>query len=129
MSSTKLTPSPSANVENEEAPKTGLRSFSQRKISKEIKIEGETIILYKLSIAAAKRVQKVSNMSDDMSDAEREDRSMDIIKAVISEGIEGGSDMTDSEYQDTPMDILQKIVEEVMIFSGMAPAKNAEGND
>jgi len=68
-------------------------------------------------------------MSDDMSDAEREDRSMDIIKAVISEGIEGGSDMTDSEYQDTPMDILQKIVEEVMIFSGMAPAKNAEGND
>jgi len=109
--------------------KMGLKKISGSHIQKTVNIDGTDVIIHKLSVAGAKAVQEAAKKSEKPvkeGEAAKEDSGLEILKVIIRNGTE--EELTDVDFEQLPMDTLQRVASEIMIHSGMAPAKEEEGN-
>jgi hypothetical protein len=102
------------SVKKETKMSEGIKALVGRKMTKTVKFMGDDVKIFKLS------VQQVLAIQEKAKEIETNDAAgLEVLKLVISAGVEGGGELTDEDFQDFSMDELSKLSAEVMKFSGI----------
>lgn len=92
----------------------GIKGLVGRKMSKKFKFMDTDVIINKLSVSQVLEIQSIAKTQDGGEEA-----GFNLVKKVVSMGVEGGADLTDEDFSTFPLDELSKLSNEVMKFSGV----------
>lgn len=75
----------------------------------------------------ADKVEEADKLRAELDDDKRqEEQAFEVIRLVISQGVEGGTDLSDEDFNGFPLDELNKLAEAVMQWSGIAAGKKGK---
>lgn len=103
-----------------------------KRMSKDVKFIGEPVTIFKLSTDDVKAIQDMARELEEQDTKARKtaedagipytdnsDSGLDLLKKVVSAGVEGGDQLTDEDFGGFPMDELSKLSGEIMKYSGI----------
>ena len=94
--------------------------FKDAKVEKPVKFMGLDIGIRKMSVS---QVTKVQELAKSLVGSENDMDNMKILILVCQQGAPELRDLTDEDMNDFPVEELTNLSNEIMIYSGLQPAK------
>lgn len=98
----------------------GIKGLVGRKVSQRVKFLDTEVSISKLNVSAVLEIQARSKAMQ--ANTEDENAGMDVLRAVVRAGVEGGADLTDADFNTFPLDELTRLSNEILKFSGVGTA-------
>lgn len=99
-----------------EVKAVGMKAMVGKRSTKTVKFMGEELSISKLSMEQVLAVQEAAKKAEAAKD---DNTSLDLIKNVIRDAVEGAADLTDAEFRQFPFDDLNLLSQDILKFSGL----------
>lgn len=92
-----------------------IKDLVGKRMTKKFKFLGQDVTMYKLTVAEVLEIQELAKTTGE----EDENAGIELLKKVISIGVEGGDELSDDDFSNMPMDELSNLSNAIMKHSGL----------